>query len=299
MRRIVSGLPQLRPSCPEMMPIEVRLLGESDVPAALRLKELAQWNQTENDWLRLLRLEPNGCFCATIDGDVVATTTTTTYGHELAWIGMVLVDPKLRRLGIATKLMEVAIGYLTKAGVATIKLDATPAGHSVYENLGFKAESLIERWEGIAGTRTVAGSTMDTAARGEALAFDLHAFGAERSKLIEMLIADCCVTPLIARPAEEQLTGYALARNGSNAVYLGPVLATGVDAATTLLDGLLGEVSSQSVCIDLNTNFEGGRKILTDRGFVKQRDLVRMSYGKKSEAGSSSEIFAIAGPELG
>ena len=50
------------------MQIEVRLLLESDIPAALRLRELAQWNQTENDWLRLLRLEPNGCFCSTIDG---------------------------------------------------------------------------------------------------------------------------------------------------------------------------------------------------------------------------------------
>ena len=299
MQRIVSGLPQLSPSCAEMMPIEVRLLRESDVPAALRLKELAQWNQTENDWLRLLRLEPNGCFCASIDGDVVATTTTTTYGHELAWIGMVLVDPKVRRLGIATKLMEVAMEYLSKAGVATIKLDATPAGHSVYENLGFKAESLIERWEGIAGTSAVAGSTMDTAARSEALALDRHAFGAERSNLIEMLIADCYVAPLIATAAEGQLTGYALARHGSAAVYVGPLLATGAAAATNLLDGLFSQMPGQRVYIDLNADFEGGRKILIERGLVKQRDLIRMSYGKESKAGSSPSIFAIAGPEIG
>src|SRR6185436_6961512 len=114
---------------------------ESDIPAALRLKELAHWNQTENDWLRLLRLEPSGCFCATIDGEVVATTTTTTYGHELAWIGMVLVDPTCRQMGIATRLMQVAMEYLSKAGIMTIKLDATPAGRGVYEKLGFKEES--------------------------------------------------------------------------------------------------------------------------------------------------------------
>ena len=93
----------------------------------------------------------DGCFCATIDGEVVATTTTTTYGHELAWIGMVLVDPKRRQLGIATKLMHVALEYLSKAGVGTVKLDATPAGRPLYKKLGFKEESLIERWEGIAG----------------------------------------------------------------------------------------------------------------------------------------------------
>jgi predicted N-acetyltransferase YhbS len=295
----MSGFPKLNPSFAEMMQIEIRLLRESDVPAAVQLKELAHWNQTENDWLRVLRLEPSGCFCATIEGEVVGTTTTTTYGQELAWIGMVLVDPERRKLGIATKLMRAAIEYLSKAGIKTIKLDATPAGHPLYEKLGFKEESLIERWLGIAGTRAVAGPTWDTTARREALVLDHRAFGADRSKLIDMLIEDCCVTPVIATAVDGQLSGYALARHGSNAVYLGPVLATGVDAAMTLLDGLLGEVSGQSVYLDLNTNFEGGRNILTDRGFVKQRDLVRMFYGKKSTTGSSPSIFAIAGPEIG
>jgi predicted N-acetyltransferase YhbS len=261
------------------MQIEVRLLLESDIPAALRLKELAQWNQTENDWLRLLRLEPNGCFCATFDGEVVATTTTTIYSPELAWIGMVLVDPKRRELGIATRLMNAALEYLAKAGVPTVKLDATPAGCSLYRKLGFKDESSIERWVGIAGPREVTGSSLDTAVRRETLVFDRHAFGAERSKLLEMLIDNCCVTPLVTTAADGHLTGYGLARPGSAAVYVGPLLASSPDAATTLLDGLLSQVPGQDLYIDLNTNFEGGREILTERGFVKQRDLIRMFYG--------------------
>jgi ribosomal protein S18 acetylase RimI-like enzyme len=281
------------------MQIEVRLLRESDITAALRLKELAQWNQTENDWLRLLRLEPNGCFCATFDGEVVATTTTTTYRPELGWIGMVLVDPKRRQLGIATRLMNAALEYLAEAGVATVKLDATPAGCSLYRKLGFKDESLIERWVGFAGPREVTCSSLDTAVRREALVFDRHAFGAERSKLLQMLIDDCCVTPVVTTAADGHLTGYGLAREGSAAVYAGPLLATSTDAAATLLDGLLSQVSGQRVYVDLNRNFIGGRKILTERGFSKQRDLVRMVYGQVSDAGSSLSIFAIAGPELG
>ena len=281
------------------MQIEVRLLLESDIPAALRLKELAQWNQTENDWLRLLRLEPSGCFCATFDGGLVATTTTTIYKPELAWIGMVLVDPKRRQLGIATRLMNAALEYLVKTGVPTVKLDATPAGCSLYRNLGFKDESLIERWVGVAGSREVTCSSLDTAARREVLVFDRHAFGAERSKLLEMLIDDCCFTPLVTTAANGNLTGYGLARPGSAAVYVGPLVAASTDAATTLLDVLLNQVSGQRIYIDLNRNFAGGRKILSERGFVKQRDLIRMFYGQASDAGSCPSIFAIAGPELG
>jgi len=108
----------------------IRLLFESDIPAAMRLKEAAGWNQTEADWGRLLKLEPNGCFAAVENGQLVGTTTTTTYKEDLAWIGMVLVDPQHRRRGIATLLVETALAYLDgKVGV--IKLDATAEGSPV------------------------------------------------------------------------------------------------------------------------------------------------------------------------
>lgn len=294
----MSGLQQRRRSLVEMQ-TEVRLLSESDIPAALRLKELAQWNQTEDDWRRLLFLAPNGCFCATIAGEVVGTTTTTTYGLELAWIGMVLVEPDQRKLGIGKRLMQAALDYLSGIGVTTIKLDATPAGRPLYERLGFKEESLVERWEGIAEPADVTCSTLESEARNEALAIDREAFGADRSKLIELLIRDSCLPPLKATAADGRLSGFALARPGSNVVYLGPVVANGADAATSLVEGLLNYTAGQKVFIDLNTNFREGRKILSERGLMKQRDLVRMSYGKERRAGSSPLVFAISGPETG
>ena len=295
----MSGHRQLKRSFVEEMHIEIRLLREPDIPAALRLKELAQWNQTENDWRRLLRLEPEGCFCATIDDEVVGTTTTTTYGHDLAWIGMVLVEPQRRKLGIGTKLMQVALEYLSKAGVATIKLDATQAGRPLYEKLGFIEESLVERWEGTAGSGGLSSLPLDRTIREDALVLDRDAFGVDRSKLMEMLVDDCHVTPLVARDGEGRLTGYGLARPGTAAVYVGPLIAKGREASMTLLDGLLSQVPGQRAYIDLNTAFAGGWEILTARGFTKQRDLIRMSYGKESKAGSSPSVFAIAGPEVG
>ncbi|MDQ2855667.1 MAG: GNAT family N-acetyltransferase, partial [Acidobacteriota bacterium] len=262
--------------------------------------ELAGWNQTENDWRRLLSLQPDGCFCATIGSEVVATTTTTAYGNELAWIGMVLVDPVHRKRGIATRLMEVAIDYLSKVGVTTIKLDATVAGHPLYESLGFKDESLIERWEGIAGT--AAGDAtldLDRAMRQEVLTLDRQSFGADRSKLVEMLIADAHVRPLVTRGMDGRVTGYALARRGTAAAYVGPLMATVPAAASELLDGLVNQLSGESVYVDLNTESVGGREMLEARGLSKQRDLIRMSYGKGSLAGTSPPILAIAGPEVG
>lgn len=279
--------------------LEIRLLDERDIPGAMRLKELARWNQTESDWRRLLQLEPRGCFCVTLEGEVIGTTTTTAYGNELAWIGMVLVDPEHRRRGIGTRLMHAALDYLSER-VTTVKLDATPDGQPVYENLGFKVESLVERWIGIAHDTPVTGcATLEASMHGELFVLDRRAFGADRSKLIESLLADACVAPTVVTAPDGRLSGYAFARRGSNAAYVGPLVTTDAEQSAPLLDGLLGQLAGQRVYVDLNTNFEKGAKVLAARGFVKQRDLLRMSYGAGSTAANSKSVFAIAGPEFG
>jgi GNAT superfamily N-acetyltransferase len=281
--------------------MEIRLLDERDIPRVMRLKELARWNQTEDDWRRLLKLEPRGCFCASVDGRLVGTTTTTTYGGELAWVGMVLVDPEFRRRGVATRLMRAALDYL-EGRVAAVKLDATPDGRPVYERLGFEVESSVERWAGTArGDRREAGrETLKAAERAELFALDREAFGADRAKLIEALLADARAAPVAAAGADGRLSGYALARRGSSATYVGPLVAADAEQAARLLDGLLGQLAGERIYVDWNRNFEKGGELLSARGFVKQRDLLRMSYGARGAgAASSSSVFAIAGPEFG
>ena len=89
-----------------------RTFREDDIPAAMRLKEAAGWNQTEQDWLTVLDVAAGQCWVRELDGDVVGTVTAVSYGRELAWIGMMLVDPAYRRRGIARDLMKFALGYL-------------------------------------------------------------------------------------------------------------------------------------------------------------------------------------------
>ena len=255
----------------------------------MRLKEAAGWNQTEDDWRRLLRLEPNGCFAAVKDGRLVGTTTTTTYGNDLAWIGMVLVDPHERRQGIATRLMNVALDYLN-GKVATVKLDATAEGKTVYEKFGFEVESLVERWSGTGKARHA--ETPDHYAVRDLLALDRIAFNADRSKMIEALIRDACVPPVLLGD------GYALARRGSNADYIGPVVAKAPQHVEPLLDQVLSQLPGRRVYIDFNTEWGAGTSVLSDRGFVKERDLIRMTAGTRSEK-TSPLVIAIAGPEIG
>jgi ribosomal protein S18 acetylase RimI-like enzyme len=292
--------------------IQIRPLVEADIPAAMGLKEAAGWNQTGADWLRLLRLGPRGCFAAASGGRLVGTVTTTAYGRELAWVGMVLVDPSFRRRGIASRLMEAALSHLDGEGVETIKLDATPDGRHVYERLGFEDELTIERWSGRgrngafskeAGGESVRGgaacSAVDPARLDEILELDRAAFGADRARLVEALAAQALASAFAGGGPGGGEDGYALARAGSAADYVGPLVAHDPERAALLLDHVLARLAGRPVYLDANTRFESATRSLAERGFRKQRELIRMRRGAETSAGTSPAVFAIAGPEVG
>jgi len=279
--------------------VEIRLLFESDISAAMKLKEAAGWNQTENDWRRLLTLEPNGCFGAILEGRLIGTTTTTTYANELAWIGMVLVDPEHRGRGVATRLMKTAMDYLG-GKVATIKLDATAQGESLYEKFGFKIESLVERWSRLSQSTPPAtrSTTLGDDVRREILELDEQAFLGDRSKLIGLLIDDAIISPVLARRSDGKLSGFALARRGTRANYVGPIVTTEVAEIENLLDQTLDQIGDRNIYLDFSHECGARTSILSDREFVKERDLIRMSAGTSSKK-TSPLVVTIAGPEVG
>ena len=128
--------------------LNIRPLEKDDLTFADSIRAAAGWNQTIADWRRLLSHEPEGCFLGEWEGAPAGVVTTTRYGNELAWIGMMLVHSEYRRRGIATALMDAAIEYLRSKKVSCIKLDATPDGAKVYKRLGFRPELELHRWKG-------------------------------------------------------------------------------------------------------------------------------------------------------
>ena len=131
------------------------------------------------------------------------------------------------------------------------------------------------------------------------LALDRRAFGEERATLLDSLVANPFVEQHIIRAPDGELRGYALARQGAIACYVGPLVAIDQNAAASLLDAMLGQLVGRTVFIDINTGFQASARLVAERGFVKQRDLIRMRAGLRNSAGTSALVFAIAGPELG
>ncbi len=267
--------------------LTIRRLTEYDLPAADKLRSAVGWNQTQADWSRMLAYETQGCFAAFWVGSFVGTVTTTCYGTELAWIGLMLVDSKYRGRGIGSALMRRALGFLRDAQVDCIQLDATPVGKPVYQKLGFRELSTFHRWKREANTvtKTKQPSQYGSQLLSSHINLDRRAFGADRSEWLQRVTADSEV----AVHAE----GFAMRRAGALATHLGPVIAAEPTVARELIESLLGDVGGQ-VIWDVPALNPMAEAMATALGFQPARELTRMAIGEPQPLVDPLLQFAMA-----
>ena len=271
---------------------EIRLLRPSDLPTAMLLKDAAGWNQTVEDWERLLELQPDGCFALEHEGVVAATATVVLYGKDLAWIGMVLTSPAYRGRGFARLLMQRALEFAQSRSVARVGLDATDMGIHLYRQCGFEVDCLVERWE---RPPLAPAPATEVALWTPARDLDIVAFGADRTALLTALArVEAAALPGL---------GYAMGRPGSKAAYFGPCVARSLDAAEKLLCWFLSRHAQKPVCWDILADNRAAVELARRCGFHPVRNLSRMSKALGpvgvGAGGDPSAVFAIAGFEYG
>jgi GNAT superfamily N-acetyltransferase len=264
-----------------------RWLRSEDVSAAFELSAQAGWNQTEDDWRRLVELAPESCWAIEIDGRLAATTTLLCYGRRLGWIGMVLTVQEYRRRGLARRLLTKALEQADHMGIETVKLDATEQGRPLYEQFGFRHEQETERWARSGDGAQLLPSRPDP----EEVWRDSDSlvFGTDRTQLLRKLAH--------RSSSVSRSRSYLFARKGRVTAYLGPCVSE--DSATACL--LVQQVTQDTHCAwswDLLPRNRQAPAIARDLGFSPQRHLVRMARGKDLR-GKDGLIYAIAGFELG
>ncbi len=295
----------------------IRTMTAADLSAGMRLKDIAGWNQTKEDWERFLQADAEGCFVAEWDGEVAGTVATIIYESRFAWIGMVLVDPQLRGKGIGTALLLKAIDHLDAKKVPCVKLDATPQGKPIYARLGFRIEYEIERHSLM---REAGPSIGLVIYKGAPLVFapgrpqgpplhlsgyiepllemDREVFGADRSALLRSVAGSAPELVNIARPGGA-VKGFALGRKGSRADHLGPWVASDALAAQEVLEGFLLRSRRQVAIVDVVRDNPWASALLAAKGFQFSRSLTRMYRGENAHPGRPDLLGAILGPEFG
>lgn len=287
----------------------------ADASAAVSLSAEAGWNQTAADW-RLMIALGEAAGVRDTGGRLVASALVLPFEGPFAWISMVLVTATHRRRGIATALMAHCMARLDALGLVPV-LDATDAGRRVYAPLGFepvhellrlRAERIVEA---AAPRRDVPVRSVRAHDWPAVAALDRRAFGAGRAALLyhlgtrqparAMVAADLSgaatgPTGPAARPPG--IAGFVLAREGREALQIGPVVAKDSATASALTAAALAGAGGP-VCMDAIEGHAAYAEWLADAGFVVQRGFARMILGRRAPFGDPGLVYAAAGPELG
>lgn len=269
------------------------ILSLAHVESALALSIEAGWNQTPDDWAFFTEHgRTRGIF---VDGELIATAATLTYGSQLGYVSMILVTPRFRNRGIANKLLRESVDDLEARGYRAL-LDATPAGAVVYRRLGFVDVFPLRRWQGegyVASGAALRTATLPNVANVEHLIVqDALAFGADRPFLIRDLLARAGTHALISD------VGFVVRRKGNRADQIGPLVAADGPGAQELLFAAIG-LGAGPVFLDVPEHQESFGDFLEALGFSVQRPFTRMGRGLSTRPGDPARLFVAAGPEFG
>jgi predicted GNAT family N-acyltransferase len=105
---------------------EAVFYGEQNVPLQDELDEL------DRDAQHLVALD--------VDGSVIGTLRLLSFGEE-AKIGRVAVAAEMRRRGIASRMLEIALARAREQDFRRVRLAAQVAAVALYEQVGFAVES--------------------------------------------------------------------------------------------------------------------------------------------------------------
>lgn len=222
--------------------MEPRLLRPEDIPAAEHLSTMAGWNQTPEDWQRVLTLAPEGSWGIEVRGLIVATATGIRREDGLVWIGMVLTHPDWRGRGFASTLMCHILNTERERGTTRFGLDATALGKPIYEKLGFRAAYDVERW------------------RRQGRAVTAEGYPAGRRFEIDQ--------------------AWAEARPGRVAGFFGPAMADTPDELEEMVEWFLAQYGHEPTLWDLDPHHPFASEVAAAYGFEANRWLLRMYLGE-------------------
>lgn len=286
--------------------LEIRPLTANDLDEAVALSTQAGWNQLPADWERLLTCCPAGCFAGTVDGELVATTTVITYGTDISWIGMVLVDEAYRSQGFGTQIFEHGLDYAREDGGDLFGLDATHLGEPIYQNYGFERVEPVFRWQGTfpqpehseeeweqrddrepeQGGETIERlnpQNIDTVCE-----FDRRHVDTNRCMLLRELIAEPEVRGFCSQTSSG-IDGYAIVRPGRTHWQIGPLVTADPSVIDPLLRAVSAGLGGSKVIVDAPE-----RDAITSRlealGLSRKRELVRMTHPKREPALATESV---------
>lgn len=251
------------------------------------------------DVRRYVELEPEGWFIALHDGVPAGVGGLTVFGDH-GVVGLMATHPDHQRRGIAgtvfARLMEVAEGR----GLQTVSLDATDDGVALYRRHGFAEVDRTVVWElttpRLAPDPAPPARVLTEQDLAEAAALDASAFGADRRRLLAVLLAEL-PGRAVAAPSRsgDPIGAYAVAQEGR----VGPAVARSAEHAEAVLDAALRLPFFEPLRMLVPESSAWAAPLLRQRGFTPRRSTRYMVRGRPVAPEQRARVLGLASFGLG
>jgi len=287
-----------------MPPPQLIALREAHLADAVRLSAALDWPYREADWRFAFDLGQG--FAAQAGGRLVATALWWPYGRTHASVGMIIVDARMQGQGLGRALVS---SLLDAARDRTVLLNSTKEGLPLYAKFGFVARGRVFQHQAamdgavaLAAAPVPAGvRPMHAADAGKVRQLDLAATGMDRTALLDALFG-AGTTMVLDRGTGA--SAYACMREFGRGLVIGPVVASGADAAadaTGLIAALARQARGRFLRIDV-TDAAGLSPWLEKSGLPcvgSAVAMVRETRAHPVDTRATARLFALSNQSFG
>lgn len=259
----------------------VRKMSMEDLDFAIHLTDTKNWGFTEEDFLFMMKLEPDGCFTLWEDSEKVGIVTSISY-RRIGWLGNLIIEEKHRRKGAASLLVKQVINYLMSKGAETVGLYAYMDTVTFYRRLGFQCDEEFTVMEGKAQKSKSQYFNIEKVKEKEDLQkiieYDNSCLNISRKKLLEAIFQK--TKNLCYFSVEKEVCGYIMAKVYDGFAEIGPLICNReyADTALNLIKAVLNMVEGSYVTLCLPKKESALRKELNRFGIKESFDVERMFF---------------------
>jgi GNAT superfamily N-acetyltransferase len=205
-------------------------------------------------------------------GEVVSSAGIIKYGSSLATIGMVIVHPDYRGLGLGKKVTQLCLDSVLNT--QTVMLVATEEGRPLYEKMGFVAIDYIHKFicnnyqpHHLDDNVSFTIEKIESSWIPKIIELDKFAFGVDRASFLTLRIAQS-QEAMAVRSSLGEIIGFGLSIVTPANLILGPIVAPNSEVASHLIHRLVGNYQ-EKLRIDVPSGNDTFISYIESCGFVK------------------------------
>lgn len=281
--------------------LEFRKLNFQDLVTLVEWARNEGWNPGSNDAEVFWATDPNGFYGYFYKDDLFAGGAIISYNNEFGFMGLFIVKPEFRALGIGRKLWYQRRDLLLKRLTpnSSIGMDGVVDMQKFYQKGGFHIHFKDERYENIGRSFQLDTniSKIHEEDLEDIIQYDQQCFGFQRPQFLNPWIK-LAGNKNFKYSENNQLKGFCIVRKVNFGYKIGPLFADNADIAEELYKACLNSVIGESIFIDIPMINEEAILLVNKYHAKYVFECARMYHGQAPPI-PIKKVFGITSFELG